>query len=179
MVRSSYDKRYYGVVDVVDKAKRSRMMAGIRGRDTKPELVVRRMLHGAGLRYRLHCKNLPGTPDLVLPKYRATILIHGCFWHAHGGCKYFSIPASNEQFWRTKLSANRERDTRQIDALRSQGWRVLVIWECATRSIRHREDLLTWTMKWLMGSDGYGEIPFQPPQSPQDAVTTLPSDGWV
>ena len=166
MVRSSHDKRYYGVVDVVDKAKRSRMMAGIRGRDTKPELVVRRLLHGAGLRYRFHCRNLPGTPDLVLPKYRAAILIHGCFWHAHDGCKYFSIPASNEQFWRTKLSANRERDTRQIDALRSQGWRVLVIWECATRSTRHREDLLAWTMKWLVGSDEYGEIPLPLPQSP-------------
>ncbi|MBA9843388.1 very short patch repair endonuclease, partial [Burkholderia contaminans] len=99
-------------------------------------------------------------------KYRAAILIHGCFWHAHDGCKYFSIPASNEQFWRTKLSANRERDTRQIDALRSQGWRVLVIWECATRSTRHREDLLAWTMKWLVGSDEYGEIPLPLPQSP-------------
>lgn len=121
-------------MDVVDPLTRSRMMSGIRGKDTKPELAVRRYLHRAGFRYRLHAAHLPGRPDLVLPRYRAVVFVHGCFWHAHQGCHYFRIPATRHEFWATKLAANSARDDRDIAALREAGWRVAIIWECALRA---------------------------------------------
>lgn len=118
------------MVDVVDSATRSRMMAGIRGKDTKPELLVRSYLHRAGLRYRLHAKDLPGKPDVVLPKYRTVVFVHGCFWHSHPRCKYAVLPASNVDFWKQKLDRNRERDRRNKSDLKALGWRVLTVWEC-------------------------------------------------
>jgi len=118
------------VIDVVDAATRSRMMAGIRGKDTKPELIVRRYLHQLGFRFRLHVRQLPGAPDLLLPKYRTVIFVHGCFWHQHHGCKYAAKPKSNATFWQNKLAANVERDAKVLAALRADQWRVIVIWEC-------------------------------------------------
>lgn len=118
------------MVDIVDKATRSRMMSGIRGRDTKPELRVRRFLHAAGFRFRLHVKDLPGRPDIVLPKYRAVILVHGCFWHRHPGCRYATMPASNVEAWSEKFARNVERDSDVERRLVASGWRVITIWEC-------------------------------------------------
>jgi DNA mismatch endonuclease (patch repair protein) len=118
------------MADVVDPATRSRMMAGIKGKNTKPELLVRKYLHGRGLRYRLHAHELPGKPDLVLPKYRAVVFVHGCFWHQHIGCKYASKPQTRTEFWNHKLSENVKRDSYQIAALEGLGWRVFVVWEC-------------------------------------------------
>jgi DNA mismatch endonuclease (patch repair protein) len=118
------------MADVVDPATRSRMMAGIKGKNTKPELFVRKYLHGRGLRYRLHVQELPGKPDLVFPKYKAVVFVHGCFWHQHIGCKYASKPQTRMEFWNHKLSENVKRDSYQIAALEGLGWRVFVVWEC-------------------------------------------------
>lgn len=108
------------------------MMSGIRGKNTTPERIVRSFLHGAGLRFRLHAKNLAGKPDIVLPKYRAVVMVHGCFWHRHEGCHYAYAPKSRKSFWQAKFSANIKRDARNSTILRQLGWRVFVIWECQT-----------------------------------------------
>lgn len=121
--------------DVVSKATRSMMMAGIGGRNTSPELLIRSLLHRNGYRFRLHRKDLPAKPDIVLTKYRAVILIHGCFWHGHR-CHMFKWPKSNAAFWRAKILANVKRDRRAIAALDMVGWRILTIWECALRGPR-------------------------------------------
>lgn len=109
------------------------MMSGIRGKDTKPEMIVRRGLHAMGFRYRLHDKSLPGKPDLVLPKYNAVIFVHGCFWHKHD-CNYFKWPKTRPEFWREKLMSNFERDKEVMSDLELSGWRIAVVWECAVRS---------------------------------------------
>lgn len=116
--------------DIVSPATRSRMMREIRGKDTKPELRVRRFLHARGFRYRLHDRRLPGRPDLTLPKLRTVVFVHGCFWHQHSGCRFAARPATRVAFWAAKLSANTERDMRQRDLLTAAGWRVEVVWEC-------------------------------------------------
>ncbi len=108
-------------------------MSGIRGKDTKPEWIVRRGLHAMGFRFRLHVRDLPGRPDLVLPRYNAVIFIHGCFWHGHN-CRLFRWPASRPDFWREKIEGNRQRDVRALYDLDSTGWRIAVVWECALRS---------------------------------------------
>lgn len=118
------------MVDTVDKATRSRMMSGIRSKDTKPEMQVRRFLHAAGFRYRLHVKELPGRPDIVLPKYRTVIQVHGCFWHRHSGCRLAAMPASNVEMWAAKFARNVERDREVERQLMEMGWRVLTVWEC-------------------------------------------------
>jgi DNA mismatch endonuclease (patch repair protein) len=118
------------VADIVDRATRSRMMAGIRGVHTKPERIVRSFLHRAGLRFRLHARDLPGRPDIVLPKHRAVVEVRGCFWHRHPGCRYATTPASNAAFWKSKFEENVRRDRRNRRSLRQAGWRVFVIWEC-------------------------------------------------
>ena len=105
-------------------------MSGIRGKDTSPELQVRRYLHAAGFRFRLHAKDLPGRPDLVLPKYNAVIQVHGCFWHQHPGCDLAVMPATRPDFWREKLEGNRDRDVRNKAKLEDMGWRVFELWEC-------------------------------------------------
>jgi len=108
-------------------------MARIRGKDTKPELIVRRLAHAAGYRYRLHRRDLPGCPDLVFPRYRKIIFVHGCFWHRHSCRKGRSTPRTRRRFWKKKFDENRERDRRNRRALRRQGWQVLVVWECQTK----------------------------------------------
>jgi DNA mismatch endonuclease (patch repair protein) len=120
------------MADVVDKITRSRMMSGIRGKNTRPEMLVRKRLHAMGYRYRLHDKRLPGKPDLVFPGRKAVIFVHGCFWHGHG-CKLFKWPSSNVDFWRTKILRNRENDQHSEEKLLSEGWRILVVWECALK----------------------------------------------
>nr|WP_199045018.1 very short patch repair endonuclease [Dyella sp. ASV24] len=120
------------MADVHTPAQRSFNMSQIRGRDTKPEMLVRRGLHALGLRYRLHDRKLPGRPDLVFPRHRAAIFVHGCFWHAHD-CSLSKLPETRTDFWRSKLAANSARDQQIIGMLRSEGWRVLIIWECALR----------------------------------------------
>jgi DNA mismatch endonuclease (patch repair protein) len=120
------------MVDVVDKATRSRMMSGIRAKNTNPERLVRSLLHRSGFRFRLHCDHLPGKPDMVFPKYGAVIFVHGCFWHCHR-CHMFKWPRSNRLFWRKKISANYKRDKRHVRELLAMRWRVAIVWECALR----------------------------------------------
>lgn len=121
------------MVDVMSAGKRSALMSRIRGKDTRPEMQVRKLLWHQGFRYRLHGPKLPGRPDVVLPRWRAVVLVHGCFWHYHEGCPLFRLPATRPEFWLEKLSGNRERDRRSIRELRDAGWRVTVVWECALR----------------------------------------------
>ena len=121
------------MTDIVAPVVRSRMMASIRSRDTKPEMMVRRHLHGCGFRYSLARKDLPGRPDLVLRRYNAVVFVHGCFWHGHEGCRFATTPATRTDFWQEKLSANAARDERVEAELRNLGWRVAVVWECALR----------------------------------------------
>lgn len=120
------------MTDIVDAATRSRMMRGIRAKNTKPEMQVRRMLHKAGFRYRLHDRRLPGTPDLVLPKYRAAIFVSGCFWHGHD-CKFFRMPATRPEFWQAKITRNRLNDAKARGKLAAARWRHVTVWECALR----------------------------------------------
>lgn len=124
------------MTDVVDPATRSRMMAAIRGKDTSPERQVRRFLHRAGFRFVLN-SGLPGRPDLVLPRYGAAILVHGCFWHRHAGCAYATTPRNRADFWRQKFRKNEERDALVLRQLLQDGWRVFVVWECG---LRHEAD---------------------------------------
>lgn len=121
------------MADIVDKATRSKMMAGIGGKNTKPELALRRALHARGFRFRLHVGSLPGKPDIVLPRYRAAILVHGCFWHRHADCRFATTPATRPEFWQAKFDQNVQRDLRTTVALRELGWRVGTVWECDLR----------------------------------------------
>jgi DNA mismatch endonuclease (patch repair protein) len=118
------------MVDFLTPAQRSERMSRIRGKDSQPELALRRGLHRLGLRYRLHAKDLPGKPDLVFPRYKAVVFVHGCFWHRHEGCKIATIPKSNTPFWVEKFTKNKSRDARVADSLKNLGWRVFVVWEC-------------------------------------------------
>ena len=122
------------MADIVNRATRSRMMAAIRGKNTKPELIARRFLHQSGLRFRLHRRDLPGRPDIVLPKYRSVVNVHGCFWHQHPGCRFAYKPASNSAFWETKFGRNLERDRKNDRELRQLGWKVLTLWECEVKN---------------------------------------------
>ena len=106
------------------------MMSSIRGRNTQPELLVRRYLHATGLRFRLHARSLPGRPDIVLPRYRVAVFVHGCFWHRHEGCRFTTTPATRAEFWQDKFRGNVARDRRDTLLLRSAGWRVFTVWEC-------------------------------------------------
>lgn len=120
------------MADVHTPEQRQRNMSRIRGRDTKPEMIVRRGLHARGLRYRLQDRSLPGRPDLVFPKYRAVIFVHGCFWHGHN-CPMFHLPATRPDFWQTKISGNQSRDAKALQDLLASGWRVLTVWECCLK----------------------------------------------
>lgn len=131
------------MVDIVTPEQRSFMMGRIRGRDTRAEVLVRSYLHRAGLRFKVNDRSLPGSPDLVLPKFRCVVLVHGCFWHRHGGCRYATTPTTRAEFWRAKFAANVARDHRTRDALHQMGWRTLVIWECEVGEIDNL-DRLFW-----------------------------------
>jgi DNA mismatch endonuclease (patch repair protein) len=120
------------MTDILAGKERSRLMSRIRGKDTKPELVVRRLLHSMGYRFRLHKRDLPGSPDIVLPSRRICIFVHGCFWHLHPNCKDARIPKTKRSWWQEKLEGNAARDKRHASALRRLGWRVFTIWECET-----------------------------------------------
>lgn len=135
------------------------MMAGIKGKNTKPELLVRKGLHARGFRFRLHSKGVPGKPDLVLSKYRAAIFVHGCFWHGHK-CHLFRMPSTRPEFWETKINRNKERDQEVCGLLGNSGWRRLVIWECALKGKTRLDfDSLTQrVVQWLQGSEADGEI---------------------
>ncbi|MBE2210346.1 MAG: DNA mismatch endonuclease Vsr [Xanthomonadaceae bacterium] len=117
------------MADIMTPAQRSERMSRIRSQDTKPEMLVRRFLHGQGFRFRLHARDLPGKPDLVLPKYRAIVFVEGCFWHGHS-CQKGRVPGTNPDFWQAKVAANQARDKRNQRVLRRDGWRVFRVWEC-------------------------------------------------
>lgn len=121
------------MADVHTTSTRSFNMSRIRGKDTKPEMLVRQYLHARGMRYRLHTKELPGKPDLVFPGLRTVVFVHGCFWHRHEGCRYFVVPKTRTDFWLGKIGRNVANDERQQQELKVQGWRVLVVWECELR----------------------------------------------
>lgn len=144
--------------DVVSRETRRRMMSGIRGKDTKPELIVRKVLFAAGFRFRLHRRDLPGVPDVVLPGKRVAIFVHGCFWHMHAGCKNAKLPSSPQDFWREKLGRNIERDKKNVDALIDLGWRVLVVWECSTRGKGAESALPSALTSWIGGGEARGEL---------------------
>lgn len=138
------------MADVVSAAVRSRMMAGIRGKNTNPELLLRKGLHARGFRFRLHDKALPGSPDIVLPRYRAVIFAHGCFWHGHD-CHLFKWPKTRDEFWRAKIARNQEVDAKAEATLMKTDWRYAVIWECALKG-RTRlpiEDVLASCAAWI------------------------------
>lgn len=145
-------------MDTVSPKKRSQMMAGIRHADTKPELLVRKALFSAGFRFRLHCRNLPGVPDIVLHKHRVAVFVNGCYWHRHDGCKYFKLPSTRVEFWKEKLNGNKQRDRQNSLALQSAGWRVLTIWECAVRDREILNKLPQLFADWLKGENITGEI---------------------
>ena len=149
--------------DVVDKATRSRMMSGIQGKNTRPEMVLRRLLHAMGFRYRLYARGLPGKPDLVFPKYRAVVFVHGCFWHRHPGCRYTTTPATRPEFWQEKFAGTVERDRRAIERLSEDGWRVAVVWECALKQ-RQDAEVAALLAAWLQGDKPFIEIPETPPE---------------
>ena len=139
------------MTDVLTSAQRSYNMSRIRSRDTKPEMTVRRLLHGMGLRYRLHGRGLPGKPDLVFGRAHAVLFVHGCFWHMHR-CKYGKpAPATNADFWARKRLGNRERDKRNRAALRAEGWQVFEVWECHTRSEARLMGKLEPLVRWVRG----------------------------
>jgi DNA mismatch endonuclease, patch repair protein len=148
------------MVDVVDIATRSRMMSGIRGRNTKPEIMVRSMLHREGFRFRLHAASLPGKPDILLPRYRSVIFVNGCFWHGHC-CSLFKWPSTRPDFWQQKIARNRQNDSRAHDALLAAGWRVAVVWECALKGKARLDSaaVITGLTGWLrLGNESFYEI---------------------
>lgn len=137
------------MADTVSPEVRSRMMAAVRGKDTGPEMAVRRGLHALGFRYSLHVRRLPGRPDIVLAKHRAVIFVEGCFWHGHAGCSLARIPATRTDYWRDKIARNRERDARSRKALDDLGWRHLTIWECSLRGKGAAEAAVLAAAEWL------------------------------
>ncbi|OWY26929.1 very short patch repair endonuclease [Herbaspirillum robiniae] len=142
-------------MDIVDSTIRSRMMANIRSKDTKPEMAVRRYLHANGFRYRLHDRQLPGKPDLSLPKYRTVIFVHGCFWHQHESCNRAYMPSSRKEIWQNKFANNKRRDVRVIQELGELGWRVIVIWECGLA-----KSSTATSLDWLPAKIKQSEEPF-------------------
>lgn len=130
------------MVDFLDRAGRSRLMSRVRGKDTGPELRVRRTAHALGLRFRLQRRDLPGTPDLVFPSRRVAVLVHGCFWHRHTGCRLTTTPKTRLEYWRSKFAANVERDVRKASTLGELGWGIVVIWECETRDLALLERII-------------------------------------
>lgn len=142
------------MADVMTPKQRSRCMAAIKGKDTKPEMIVRKYLFSRGLRFRVQVRKLPGTPDIVLPKYKTAIFVNGCFWHGHEGCKYFRLPKSNVEFWKEKIERNIERDRESMQALLDLGWKIIRVWECELRNKANREDTLNKIYKSITSPNG-------------------------
>lgn len=130
------------MADVHSKETRSYNMSRIRSKDTKPEMLVRKFLHKNGFRYRLHVKDLPGKPDIVLPKYKTVIFVHGCFWHGHEGCRYYVVPKTRTEWWVDKITKNKNNDSQAEDILVSKGWHIVTIWEC---DIKPKEKSTHWS----------------------------------
>ncbi len=128
--------------DVMTSEQRSRCMASIKGKDTKPEMIVRKYLFSRGMRFRVQVRKLPGNPDIVLTKYKTVIFVNGCFWHGHEGCRYFRLPKSNIEFWEEKIERNVARDVRNEAELKALGWRVVRVWECEIKTVAQREEYL-------------------------------------
>ena len=128
--------------DTFDKETRSYIMSMIKGKDTKPEIIVRKFLFGRGFRYGLHNSKLTGKPDIVLRKYKTVVFVNGCFWHGHEGCKYFVIPKTRTEWWRDKINRNIERDKKSIEELERLGWKVLTVWECELKKDKREETLM-------------------------------------
>lgn len=146
------------MTDVVDSKTRSRMMSGIRGKNTRPELEIRRQLHQRGFRYRLHDKTLPGKPDVVLKKYNAVIFIHGCFWHRHN-CHLFKWPKTRPEFWKQKITRNHENDIEALAKLLSHGWRVCIVWECSIKGVSKNVPMVSESItRWLKSNNSMLEI---------------------
>lgn len=141
---------------------RSRCMSAVKNKDTKPEIIVRKYLFSRGLRFRVNNRNLPGCPDIVLKKYKTAVFIDGCFWHGHEGCKKFTLPKTNTEFWQTKIEGNRARDARVDSDLKAQGWRVLRIWECEIKSKAKREKALDKLYDRIVGSQTSQYIEMEP-----------------
>ena len=158
------------MIDVVDKITRSRMMAGIRGKDTKPELGLRRALHRQGLRYRLHVAELPGRPDILLPRHRAAIQVHGCFWHRHDRCAFCTTPASNMRFWKAKFGETIKRDKRNLEALRKLGWKVAIVWECSVKD-EGAEAVAGRIAAWLRSGRSFKEISSRSARAPSCRIS--------
>lgn len=133
-------------------------MSGIKAKNSRPEMLVRRLLFAAGYRFRLHRQDLPGTPDIVMPGRKVIIFVHGCFWHSHEGCRYARMPATRQDFWEAKLRANVDRDRRSMEKLNMMGWRVLYVWECATRNFKTMSVLPDSLKSWIDGDAKFGEI---------------------
>lgn len=146
-------------MDVLTKEQRRLNMSRIRGKDTRPELALRRGLHAAGLRFRLHARDLPGTPDIVFPRHGAVVLVHGCFWHGHD-CPMFKMPGTRQDFWSTKIAANQERDRRAMAALRSAGWRIMIVWECSLKGIARlqQETVIARCERFVVGCKQMAEV---------------------
>lgn len=147
------------MIDVVDKKTRSKMMSGIRGKDTRPEWLIRSGLHKLGFRFRLHYNQLPGKPDMVFPKYRALIMINGCFWHGHN-CHLFKWPSTRKDFWEHKISSNQVRDERNLAEYQNQNWRTLIIWECALKGKTRKDpdEVIDLAASWLYSGTVNSEI---------------------
>lgn len=144
------------MADIVNSATRSRMMSSIRGANTKPEMVLRRLLHASGIRYRLFARDLPGKPDLVFAGKRAVVFVNGCFWHRHEGCHWCTVPATNVSFWQKKFEGNMARDIRNTAHLREMGWRVAIVWECALKG-EVAEQTSRALQDWLASGDDHFE----------------------
>ena len=144
------------MADVKTPEQRSRNMAAIKGKDTKPEIIVRKYLFSRGLRFRVQVKKLPGNPDIVLPKYKTVIFVNGCLWHGHEGCKYFRLPKSNVEFWKEKIERNIERDRESMQALLDLRWKVIRVWECELRNKANREVTLNKIYNSITSADRIG-----------------------
>jgi DNA mismatch endonuclease Vsr len=139
------------IVDIYSKEKRSKIMSKIRGTETKPEILVRKFLFSKGFRYRINDKRYPGKPDIVLPKYRTAIFVHGCFWHGHENCKAAALPKTNRSFWESKIRRNVDRDQKNIELLEKDDWNVIVVWNCQIKTKKNGEQRLDLLVKEIKG----------------------------
>ena len=146
------------MADIVDAQTRSRMMSGIKSKNTKPEILVRKALSSQGYRYRLHRKDLPAVPDIAMSRRKIAIFTHGCFWHMHQGCRLAKMPSTRPEFWKAKLGRNAERDAEAVAALSALGWRVLIVWECSTKSLKLQAALPEKLRAWIDSPEPLGEI---------------------